>query len=118
MAAAGSHRILAVAMLVDTLGSGLLGPFLLLYGTAVAGLSLPASGVALSVSGGIAILAGPGAGAMVDRVGPFRVAVTANLVSALGCALLLVAREAFVFALAATALAAGTRMFWATFSTL
>lgn len=112
------RRVLLASMVVDTIGSGLLGSFVLLYGSVVSGLSLAAAGTALSLATAVAIVAGPVAGALVDRLGPVAVAASANFAAALGCALLLTARDVVVFAAATFALAAGARAFWATFSAL
>jgi MFS family permease len=112
------RRALYASMLVDTVGSGLLGSFVLLYGSAVAGLSLSAAGAALSVATAVAIAAGPVAGALVDKVEPVAVAAAANATAAVGCVLLLAAHSTLLFAAATFALAAGARAFWATFSAL
>jgi MFS family permease len=114
----GRTRYFIAAMLIDTVGSGLLGPFLLLYGHAVSGLALGTAGAALAVGAGLAIPLGPVAGALVDRFGGGRVAMTANLVSAGGCAFLLLAHDALLFGTASFILAAGTRVFWAAFAPL
>lgn len=108
-------RLLLSSMLVDTLGSGLLGPFELLYGHVVTGLSLAAAGAALSVGTAAGIAAGPWAGAAVDRVGPARVVQAANLTAALGCGLLLIARGPYAFGGAVFVLSGATRGFWAAF---
>lgn len=105
-------------MLVDTLGSGLLGPFELLYGHAVTGLSLGAAGAALSAGTAAGIAAGPCAGAAVDRVGAARVVQAANLAAAAGCGLLLVVHGPYAFAAAVFVLSGATRSFWAAFGPL
>ena len=114
----GRSRYFIAAMLIDSVGSGLLGPFLLFYGHAVAGIDLGTTGVALALAAGLAIPLGPLAGAAVDRLGGGRVAIAANLVSALGCALLLAAHGPLSFGISAFILAAGTRLFWAAFAPL
>lgn len=112
------RRLLLTSMLVDTLGSGLLGPFELLFGHAVTGLSLGAAGAALSVGTGAGIAAGPCAGAAVDRVGAARVVQAANLAGAAGCGLLLLAHGPYAFAAAVFVLSGATRTFWAAFGPL
>lgn len=112
------RRLLLSSMLVDTLGSGLLGPFELLYGHAVTGLSLGAAGAALSAGTAAGIAAGPCAGAVVDRVGAARVVQTANLAAAAGCGLLLVVHGPYAFGAAVFVLSGATRSFWAAFSPL
>jgi MFS family permease len=114
----GRTRYFIAAMLIDSVGSGLLGPFLLFYGHAVAGMDLGTAGVALALAAGLAIPLGPLAGAVVDRLGSGRVAITANLVAALGCALLLAAHDPLSFGVSSFILAAGTRLFWAAFAPL
>ena len=114
----GRTRFFIAAMLIDSLGSGLLGPFLLFYGHAVARIDLGSAGVALALAAGLAIPLGPLAGAFVDRLGGGRVAIAANLVSALGCALLLAAHDPLSFGISSFILAAGTRMFWSAFAPL
>jgi MFS family permease len=111
-------RLLFSSMLVDTLGSGLLGPFELLYGHAVTGLSLGTAGVALSAGTAVGIAAGPCAGAAVDHVGAARVVQAANLAAAAGCGLLLVVRGPYAFAAAVFVLSGASRSFWAAFAPL
>lgn len=114
----GRTRYFIAAMLIDSVGSGLLGPFLLFYGHAVARIDLETAGVALALAAGLAIPLGPLAGAVVDRLGGGRVAMAANLVSALGCGLLLAAHDPLSFGIGSFVLAAGTRLFWAAFAPL
>lgn len=116
--AARRHRSCGDAMLIDTLGSGLLGPFELLFGHLVAGVPLVAAGVAIAVGTALPVPVGPAAGALGDRVGATRVATLANGVSAAACALLLLAHGALFFGVACFVLAAGSRGFWAVFTPL
>lgn len=109
---------LFTAMLIDALGSGLLGPFDLLYGHTVTRLPLWLAGLALSMGTAIAIPLGPIAGVLVDRMGVVRVTLVANALSALGCGLLLAARDVWMFGVAVAVLAGGSRIFWASFSPL
>src|SRR3954470_6397605 len=101
MAAGGSPRRgrLAVAMAVDSFGSGLFGPFGLLYAHLVVGLSLPAAGAGLAVVGALALTLGPVAGALVDRFTAAQVAATGNLLAAIGGGVLLIARGLPLFLL-------------------
>lgn len=109
---------IAAAMVVDTLGSGLLGPFELLYGHVVVGLPLSLAGAALTAGTLLSIGVGPLAGALVDRIGAARVTMAANGISAGGCGLLLLAHSPFELGAAIFVLSAGTRSFWAAFSPL
>lgn len=113
-----SPRLLIAAMLVDTLGSGLVAPFELLFGHVVVGLSLPLTGLILSIATGVAIAVGPAAGSLVDRYGPVRITVGANVLSAVGCVGLLLANGRLAFGLASFLLAAGARGFWAAYAPL
>ena len=111
-------RCLVAAMVIDCLGSGLFGPFVLLFGNVVVGLSLPSAGAAVAIAGTVALALGPPAGAALDRFGPGKLLVTANLVAAAGNAVLLVAHGAVVFALASLLELAAARVFWAGFGPL
>jgi len=111
-------RLLVLAMLVDTLGSGLVVPFELLFGLELVGLTLVETGIALSIGTGLAIAAGPIAGAVVDRAGPIRVVVAANAMAIGGCLSLLVADAFLAFVAVTFVLAAAARSFWAAYAPL
>ena len=120
MEGAVGRRAVVSAMLVDSLGSGMLGSFELLYGHVVTGLGLREAGVALSLGTAVAMVgSGPIAGAY---VGPGRTGARrddqGNAASALGCVLLLTARGPLWSGVAAAVLAAGSRAFWASFSAM
>jgi len=70
---------LVAAQGVDALGTGLFLPFALVYFHAAKGLPLTAVGAALSVAALLALPSGPFAGPLVDRFGPRRIVVAANL---------------------------------------
>jgi MFS family permease len=107
-----SRRVL-VAFFIDALGSGLLGPVELLYGNLIVGLPLLAAGVILSAAALGSIAFGPVAGVYVDRWGPRTLLVAANIVGAIGCAILSASSNPVVFGAASFLLAASVRMFWA-----
>jgi MFS family permease len=109
---------LATAMVVDSFGSGLFGPFGLLYAHVVVGLSLPFAGLALAVAGAAALALGPVAGALVDRFTAARVAAAGNLLAALGGGVLLVSRGLPLFLLGSFLSAGAIRVFWAAFAPL
>ena len=111
-------RRLVIAMIVDSFGSGLFGPFALLYATVVVGVSLPAAGAALGAASIAALGVGLMAGVLVDRFGAARIAVTGNLLAALGGAVLLVARNLPVFVLGSFLSAVAIRVFWSAFAPL
>ena len=105
-------------MIVDSFGSGLFGPFGLLYAHVVVGLPLPRAGAALAVVGAAALTLGPVAGAMVDRFTAAQVATAGNLLAAVGGGVLLIARDLPLFVLGSFLGAAALRVFWAAFAPL
>src|ERR1051326_7340831 len=112
------RRLLIAAMLVDTLGGGLLAPFELIYAIKIAELSLTSARVVLSVAAAAGIAVGPFAGAAVDRIGPFRVVAVANGLGVVGCVSLLAWTNAWGYAVGAFFLSANMRVFWAAFTPL
>ena len=80
----------AVALAVDALGSGLLRPFLLLYGIQVLHLSVARSGTAMSVGMLAGLAAVPFAGRWIDRGVRSAAVAAAMLVRVLGVMILLV----------------------------
>ncbi|HET6379938.1 MAG TPA: MFS transporter [candidate division Zixibacteria bacterium] len=112
------RRLLIAAMFVDTFGGGLLVPFELIYALRVAGLSLPAAGLILSIGSAASIATGPLAGVAVDRLGPGRVVAAANALGVAGCASLLLWTNAWGYGIAAFLLSAHTRVFWAAYTPL
>ena len=113
-----ARRLLILAMLVDTLGSGLVFPFELLFGTDLVGLTLAETALGLSIGTGIGIIAGPIAGSLVDRFGPMRLVVTANLLSVAACAGLLLADGLVAFTAVSFVFATASRTFWAAYAPL
>jgi MFS family permease len=111
-------RLLSTALLIDALGTGIFGPFVLLYGHTVAGLPLADAGLALTIAGGAGLAFGPIAGGLVDRIGPAPVAITSNLVAAAGGVSLLFVHDPVSYALAAFLGIAAARGFWAAFASL
>lgn len=111
-------RCLIAAMVIDCLGSGLFGPFVLLFGNVVVGLSLPSAGAGIAVAGTVALALGPPAGAALDHFGPGRLLVIANLFAAVGDLALLAAHGIVTFTLASLLELAAARVFWAGFGPL
>ena len=107
-----SRVALLAALGVDNFGSGLFLPVVLLYVTRVVGLPLAAAGtvVALGTVAGLAVP--PAAGRLVDRVGPRRIVICAELLQALGTVTYLVARGTVMVAVAAVLLAGGQQLFY------
>jgi MFS family permease len=111
-------RLLLAAMLVDTLGSGLVVPFELLFGTQLVGLSLAETGIGLSIGTGLAIAAGPIAGSLVDRFGPVRLVVAANALSIVAIVSLLAVDGLLAFTAVTLLFATAARTFWAAYAPL
>ena len=88
--ASGGPRY-AVALVVEALGSGMLRPFLLLYGVKVFHLGVAESGTAMSVGLLAALGAVPFVGRWIDRGARTAAVAAAMLVRALGVAVLLAA---------------------------
>jgi MFS family permease len=62
-------QLLQVGGLMNALGNGLVLPFLLIYLHNERGISLGVAGLILATNAGVSLIAGPVAGAFVDRVG-------------------------------------------------
>ncbi|MGW4498976.1 MFS transporter [Micromonospora sp. NPDC004336] len=104
--ASGGPRY-AVALAVDALGTGLLRPFLLLYGVLVLGLSAPATGIAMTVGIVVGLVCVPAVGAWLDRGARSTVVAASMLVRVLGAALLLATPTGNVWLFATAALFLG-----------
>ncbi|MFM9443700.1 MFS transporter [Streptomyces acidiscabies] len=77
----GRRRLFA-AVLIDSTGSGLAVPFLLLYLTWQDGMSAARAGTVLTLAGVVALAAGPLSGPLIDRFGARRVVQVAHLLRA------------------------------------
>ncbi|GLY44595.1 hypothetical protein Amsp01_106180 [Amycolatopsis sp. NBRC 101858] len=88
--ASGGPRY-AVALVVDALGTGMLRPFLLLYGVTVLRLSASITGVAMTVGVVVGLVCMPAVGRWLDRGARSTVVAASMLVRVLGVALLLAA---------------------------
>ncbi|MEU0717504.1 MFS transporter [Streptomyces lavendulocolor] len=104
--ASGGPRY-AVALAVDALGTGLLRPFLLLYGVMVLRLSAPATGIAMTGGVVVGLLCMPAVGRWLDRGARSTVVAASMLVRALGVVLLLATPAGHVWPFAAAALVLG-----------
>lgn len=104
--ASGGPRY-AVALAVDALGTGLLRPFLLLYGVTVLRLSAPVTGVTMTVGIVAGLACMPAVGRWLDQGARSTVVAAAMLVRVLGVALLLAAPAGHVWLFAAAALFLG-----------
>ncbi|MFE7094013.1 MFS transporter [Streptomyces erythrochromogenes] len=106
ISASGGPRY-AVALVVDALGTGLLRPFLLLYGVMVLRLSAPATGIAMTTGIVVGLVCMPAVGRWLDRGARSTVVAASMLVRALGVALLLATPAGHVWPFAAAALFLG-----------
>ncbi|MET9539016.1 MFS transporter [Streptomyces sp. NPDC006553] len=104
--ASGGPRY-AVALAVDALGTGLLRPFLLLYGVTVLNLSAPATGIAMTVGVVVGLVCMPLVGRWLDRGARSTVVAASMLVRVLGVALLLATPAGHVGLFATAALFLG-----------
>ncbi|WP_030674937.1 MFS transporter [Streptomyces sp. NRRL B-1347] len=104
--ASGGPRY-AVALAVDALGTGLLRPFLLLYGVTVLKLSAPATGIAMTAGVVVGLVCMPAVGRWLDRGARSTVVAASMLVRVLGVALLLATPAGHVGLFAAAALVLG-----------
>ncbi|MEU8621894.1 MFS transporter [Streptomyces sp. NPDC048623] len=104
--ASGGPRY-AVALAVDALGTGLLRPFLLLYGVTVLRLSASATGIAMTVGVVMGLACMPAVGRWLDRGARSTVVAASMLVRVLGVALLLATPAGHVWLFATAALFLG-----------
>ncbi|MEU6480964.1 MFS transporter [Streptomyces sp. NPDC047017] len=104
--ASGGPRY-AVALAVDALGTGMLRPFLLLYGVTVLRLSASATGIAMTVGVVVGLVCMPVVGRWLDRGARSTVVAASMLVRVVGVALLLAAPAGHVRLFAAAALFLG-----------
>ncbi|MBB6038812.1 MFS transporter [Phytomonospora endophytica] len=104
--ASGGPRY-AVAMAVDALGTGLLRPFLLLYGVMVLELSPAATGIAMTAGVVVALACTPAVGRWLDRGARSTVVAASMLVRVVGVALLLAAPTGHVWLFTAAVLFLG-----------
>jgi predicted MFS family arabinose efflux permease len=103
---------------VNSLGNGIVFPFIVIYLHNVRGISFAAAGLALSAGAVAALAAGLGAGTFVDRVGGRNTLLVGLLLQAVSFALFPLIREAWhAFVLLALE-GAGTACFWPGQSTL
>lgn len=108
--AAGGRRY-ASALIVDSLGDGMLRPFVLLYAVLVQGMSLPVAGLALSLGFVAGLVTLPFAGRWLDAGARQTVVATAMLIRAGGMALMLLIPGSWGFGAAAVLLGIGSQLF-------
>ncbi|MBP2587176.1 MFS family permease [Streptomyces sp. PvR006] len=108
--ASGGPRY-AVALTVDAIGTGLLRPFLLLYGVMALRLSAPEAGIAMTAGIVVGLLCMPAVGRWLDRGARSTAVAASMLVRVLGVVLLLATPEdsAELFTMAALFLGVGNQ---------
>lgn len=104
--------------LLNSVGTGLVYPFLLIYLHNVRDIPLGLAGIAIGLTALVTVVATPAIGAAIDRVGPRAVLVVALVLMAVGWGLFPLVREAWHAFVLATVAGAGTAAFWPSQSTL
>ncbi|MEU0548218.1 MFS transporter [Micromonospora sp. NPDC005979] len=108
------HRNLASAAVIDSLGSGMLLAFIVVYFAQTTSLSLPAIGAAITIARLIAVPTAVLVGPLSDRIGPRRTALTGNMISAVGYAGFLVADSAWKIVVVTLLTQVGAVTYWTT----
>lgn len=112
------HGGFLFALLIDSLGTGLFVPFSLLYFNTVAHISISSAGFALSIATFATLPFTPITGALVDRLGAKRLVVASQLLQAVGFVGYLLVSNVPILVVTALLVTGGTRIFFASFSTL
>lgn len=113
----GSGTLLA-AMYINAFGAGMFVPFAILYFKAATTLSTASIGLALTSATLVTLTISPITGALVDRLGARPLVVTSQCLEAIGYATYVTVSSAYSLFAITVLLTAGTRMFYASFSTL
>lgn len=108
----GGQRLLLAAVVVDSTGSGLAVPFLLLYLTRQDRMTASTAGTLLTVAGAIALAAGPLSGPLLDRWDPGRLVQAAHVLRATAFLGYLTADSPPAVLVMATLAALGDNLFW------
>lgn len=108
---ARAWRVLA-ADAVSALGTGLVMPFLMVYLRDVRNISITTAGFAVATLAFVALLAGPPAGALVDRFGSRKALIGSLILCALGSFALALIRETWHAFIMATLLGLGFAALW------
>ena len=103
---------LVAAMLVDSIGTGLFLPFVVVYFLHMTSLPLPVIGVSLSVAALAALPTPALVGALIDRFGAQRMVGLGNLVSAVAFLAYVVVGSAWQLVAAAFLVSVGQTTFW------
>jgi MFS family permease len=113
-----SVQLLQAGGLMNALGNGLVLPFLLIYLHNERGISLGVAGLILATNAGVSLVAGPVAGALVDRVGGKRMLTVALGFLTLGFATYAFVETPALAFLASAITGIGNGAFWPSQSTL
>ncbi|MCD9145113.1 MFS transporter [Streptomyces albireticuli] len=113
----GSGRFVA-ANVIDSLASGLVMAFMVVYFTRTTDLSLVSVGTALTLGYALALPAPAVAGRLLDRFGPRVVVGVGNLISALGFACLFLAHETWQIVATQLIVQTGASLYWTAGSAL
>ena len=111
-------QILQLGALVNAFGNGIAYPFLFIYLHNVRGFSLGTAGLIVATNAAVGLLAGPVAGALVDRVGGRRTLGVALILMALGFGGYPLVHESWHGFLASAIAGIGNGAFWPSQSTL
>ena len=109
---------LLVALGADNLGSGMFLPIVLVFATGTAGIPLAVAGPVITGGTVAGLLVPPLAGPLVDRVGPRRVVIAAQLIQALGAGAYLFAHGVGLIVVGALLLALGQQLFYSSLMAL
>ncbi|GAB6899015.1 hypothetical protein JCM9957A_21050 [Kineosporia succinea] len=107
-----------LALLIDTLGTGMFGPMVLLYFHLVADLPLAQVGALASAAAGVGLAVPLFAGQLADQLSPRTLVISGQLIQALGYCGFLVAREPVAVFGSFVLTTAGLRVFWSTYFTM
>lgn len=103
---------LQAGMLVNSLGTGVLMPFLIIYLHDVRGFPLATAGLVAATFGGASMVATPFAGALIDRFGGRAVLIAAPLLAAAGYALFVLVRSPWQAFVCMAFAGVGNGLFW------
>lgn len=112
------YRSLLIAMCINAFGAGMFFPFAMLYYEAATSLSVATIGLVLTAATLLTLAMTPITGILVDRLGAQRLVVASQVMTAAGFGGYLMVSSAGTLFLAALVATSGSRMFYASFSTL